>query len=139
MVVALSGITFKCVKHSFKICLQTLFSNKKLLFNFWESFDSCGVTKLIERSKSGKCYLKELNKHIVWQVKRIMLHEKFEDIALSNWTGWINKWHFFLWETERKVYSGKKCIMLYWSDHRRLERRHSATNGKMIIVWDLRF
>jgi len=45
---------------------------------------------------------------------------------------------FFLkWETERKICSGKKCIMLYWNDHRRLERRHSATNEKIIILWDL--
>jgi len=25
-----------------------------------------------------------------------MLREKLEDIALSNWTGWINKWLFFM-------------------------------------------
>jgi len=40
MVIALSGITFKCVKHSFKICLQTLFSKKKQLFNFCNEIEN---------------------------------------------------------------------------------------------------
>lgn len=59
-----------------------------------------------------------------------MLHEKLE-LQLNRMDQQVT---LFLSGKQKGKFTVERNALSYRSDHRRLERRHSATNGKIIIV-----